>query len=226
MSDKPILYVVTSNAVKGASGQLTGFWLSELTHPMHETEAAGHRSEIAAIRAGVAPVDADSLNMDDPVNAHYWQQTDLQQRLQAVPGLDSLNGADYSAILFTGGYGTMWDFRESLDAQRLIREVYENGGIVAAVCHGPAALVDAKLSNGEYLVSGKNVAAFTNAEEEATGGAKIVPFLLETALVEHGAKHHAAPNWAENVVVDGRLITGQNPASAKGVGVALAKALG
>ena len=120
----------------------------------------------------------------------------------------------------------MWEFRESLDAQRLIREVYENGGIVAAVCHGPAALVDAKLSNGEYLVSGKNVAAFTNAEEEATGGAKIVPFLLETALVEHGAKHHAAPNWAENVVVDGRLITGQNPASAKGVGVALAKALG
>jgi len=170
--------------------------------------------------------DADSLNMDDPVNAHYWQQTDLQQRLQAAPGLGGLNGADYSAILFTGGYGTMWDFRESLDAQRLIREVYENGGIVAAVCHGPAALVDAKLSNGEYLVSGKNVAAFTNAEEEATGGAKIVPFLLETALVEHGAKHHAAPNWAENVVVDGRLITGQNPASAKGVGVALAKALG
>lgn len=226
MSDKPILYVVTSNAVKGASGQPTGFWLSELTHPMHETEAAWHRSEIAAIRAGVAPVDADSLNMDDPVNAHYWQQTDLQQRLQAAPGLGGLNGADYSAILFTGGYGTMWDFRESLDAQRLIREVYENGGIVAAVCHGPAALVDAKLSNGEYLVSGKNVAAFTNAEEEATGGAKIVPFLLETALVEHGAKHHAAPNWAENVVVDGRLITGQNPASAKGVGVALAKALG
>lgn len=226
MSDKPILYVVTSNAVKGASGQPTGFWLSELTHPMHETEVAGYRSEIAAIRAGVAPVDADSLNMDDPVNAHYWQQTDLQQRLQAAPGLDGLNGADYSAILFTGGYGTMWDFSESLDAQRLIREVYENGGIVAAVCHGPAALVDAKLSNGEYLVSGKNVAAFTNAEEEATGGAKIVPFLLETALVEHGAKHHAAPNWAENVVVDGRLITGQNPASAKGVGVALAKALG
>ena len=114
MSDKPILYVVTSNAVKGASGQPTGFWLSELTHPMHETEAAGHRSEIAAIRAGVAPVDADSLNMDDPVNAHYWQQTDLQQRLQAAPGLGGLNGADYSAILFTGGYGTMWDFRENL----------------------------------------------------------------------------------------------------------------
>ena len=84
MSDKPILYVVTSNAVKGASGQPTGFWLSELTHPMHETEAAGYRSEIAAIRAGVAPVDADSLNMDDPVNAHYWQQTDLQQRLSLI----------------------------------------------------------------------------------------------------------------------------------------------
>lgn len=108
----------------------------------------------------------------------------------------------------------------------IIREVYENNGIVSAVCHGPAALVDARLSNGQYLVNGKNVAAFTNKEEDAVQGTAIVPFLLETALIEHGAKHHEAPNWAENVIVDGRLITGQNPASARGVGVALVKALG
>ena len=80
--------------------------------------------------------------MNDPINAHYWRQGDLQQRLQTVSGLGSVNGADYVAIFFTGGYGTIWDFHESSDAQCLIREIYENGSIVAAVCHGPAALVD------------------------------------------------------------------------------------
>ncbi|WP_260603478.1 type 1 glutamine amidotransferase domain-containing protein, partial [Enterobacter hormaechei] len=108
---------------------------------------------------------------------------------------------------------------------RIIREVYESDGIVSAVCHGPAALVDAKLSSGEYLVKGKNVAAFTNKEEEEVHTTDVVPYLLETALREHGALHHEAPNWSENVVTDGRLITGQNPASAHGVGVALLNAL-
>ncbi len=103
--------------------------------------------------------------------------------------------------------------------------MYESDGIVSAVCHGPAALVDAKLSSGEYLIKGKNVAAFTNKEEEEVHTTDVVPFLLETALREHGALYHEAPNWSENVVTDDRLITGQNPASAHGVGVALLNAL-
>lgn len=107
MSSKTILYVVTSNDTKGGSSQSTGFWLSELTHPMHETEAAGYRSEIAAISAGIAPVDAESLNMNDPINAQYWLHGDLQQRPQTIADLGSLNGADYVAIFFTGGYGTL-----------------------------------------------------------------------------------------------------------------------
>lgn len=119
----------------------------------------------------------------------------------------------------------MWDFRDSQDAQRIIRDVYESNGVVAAVCHGPAALVDATLSNGDYLVAGKNIAAFTNKEEEEVQATTVVPFLLETALRERGALHHEAPNWSENVMVDGRLITGQNPASAHGVGEAMAKTL-
>ncbi|NEN76407.1 type 1 glutamine amidotransferase domain-containing protein [Pelistega sp. NLN82] len=220
---KPVLCVVTSHPIKGATGIPTGFWLAELTHPLKELEKAGFKTVIASIRGGQPPI--DGFDLSDEVNAHFWKDTDFQQRLAKTPSLAELNGADYSAVFFAGGHGTMWDYKDSVEAQRIIREVYESGGIVSAVCHGPAALVNAKLSNGEYLVANKKVAAFTNEEEKEVQGIGVVPFLLETALIEHKAQHQAAPNWAENVVVDGRLITGQNPASAKAVGTAIVKAL-
>lgn len=197
--------------------------MAELTHPLKVLEDAGIKTTIASIRGGQPPV--DGFDLSDPVNAWYWNETDFQQRLATTPALSELKGADYSAVFFAGGHGTMWDFRDNQDAQRIIREVYESDGIVSAVCHGPAALVDAKLSSGEYLIKGKNVAAFTNKEEEEVHTTDVVPFLLETALREHGALYHEAPNWSENVVTDDRLITGQNPASAHGVGVALLNAL-
>ena len=202
---KPVLCVVSSHPIKGASGVPTGFFLAELTHPLKVLEDAGIKTTIASIRGGQPPV--DGFDLSDPVNAWYWNETDFQQRLATTPALSELKGADYSAVFFAGGHGTMWDFRDNQDAQRIIREVYESDGIVSAVCHGPAALVDAKLSSGEYLIKGKNVAAFTNKEEEEVHTTDVVPFLLETA------------------VTDDRLITGQNPASAHGVGVALLNAL-
>lgn len=220
---KPVLCVVTSHPVKGASGVPTGFFMAELTHPLKVLEEAGFDTVIASIRGGQPPI--DGFDLSDPVNAWFWNETDFQHRLATTRPLSELNGADYSAVFFAGGHGTMWDFRDSQDAQRIIRDVYESHGVVAAVCHGPAALVDATLSNGDYLVAGKNIAAFTNKEEEEVQATTVVPFLLETTLREHGALHHEAPNWSENVMVDGRLITGQNPASAHGVGVAMAKTL-
>ncbi|EOC1304547.1 type 1 glutamine amidotransferase domain-containing protein [Cronobacter dublinensis] len=220
---KPVLCVVTSHPVKGASGVPTGFFMAELTHPLKVLEEAGFDTVIASIRGGQPPI--DGFELSDPVNAWFWNETDFQHRLATTRPLSELNGADYSAVFFAGGHGTMWDFRDSQDAQRIIRDVYESHGVVAAVCHGPAALVDATLSNGDYLVAGKNIAAFTNKEEEEVQATTVVPFLLETALRERGALHHEAPNWSENVMVDGRLITGQNPASAHGVGVAMAKTL-
>ncbi|EOL8957219.1 type 1 glutamine amidotransferase domain-containing protein [Cronobacter dublinensis] len=220
---KPVLCVVTSHPVKGASGVPTGFFMAELTHPLKVLEEAGFDTVIASIRGGQPPI--DGFDLSDPVNAWFWNETDFQHRLATTRPLSELNGADYSAVFFAGGHGTMWDFRDSQDAQRIIRDVYESHGVVAAVCHGPAALVDATLSNGDYLVAGKNIAAFTNKEEEEVQATTVVPFLLETALRKHGALHHEAPNWSENVMVDGRLITGQNPASAHGVGVAMAKTL-
>ncbi|EOU9562347.1 type 1 glutamine amidotransferase domain-containing protein [Cronobacter dublinensis] len=220
---KPVLCVVTSHPVKGASGVPTGFFMAELTHPLKVLEEAGFDTVIASIRGGQPPI--DGFDLSDPVNAWFWNKTDFQHRLATTRPLSELNGADYSAVFFAGGHGTMWDFRDSQDAQRIIRDVYESNGVVAAVCHGPAALVDATLSNGDYLVAGKNIAAFTNKEEEEVQATTVVPFLLETALRKHGALHHEAPNWSENVMVDGRLITGQNPASAHGVGEAMAKTL-
>jgi putative intracellular protease/amidase len=119
----------------------------------------------------------------------------------------------------------MWDFPDTPAVINAIREVYEDGKIVSAVCHGPAALVNVTLADGSYLISGKKVAAFTNEEEEEVQSTHVVPFLLADALKTNEAFHQPAPNWSDNTVVDGRLITGQNPQSAASVGKALSKLL-
>ena len=223
---KKILCVVTSNNVKGATGIPTGFWLSELTHPMAKFEAAGYETVIASIKGGKPPIDPVSLNFDDAVNKKFWDDEKFQNKLANSLKLDEVDAKDYAAIFFAGGHGVMWDFADSAAIDKVTREIYEKGGVVSAVCHGPAALVNVKLSNGEYLVSGKNLTAFTNSEEDEAQGTAIVPFMLETELKNHGAKHHAAANWSNNVVVDGRLVTGQNPASASSVGDEVIKILG
>ena len=163
--------------------------------------------------------------MNDPIIKHYWADADFCHAIAHTQRLADINPADYSAIFFAGGHGTMWDFPDNAAAQQAIREIYEAGGIVSAVCHGPAALVNARLSGGQLLVSGKNVAAFTDGEEEEVQSTDVVPFLLASTLNARGAHHKNTPNWSDNVVVDGRLITGQNPQSAASLGVALAAAL-
>ena len=215
---KKILCVVTSNNVKGATGIPTGFWLSELTHPMSKFEDAGFETVIASIKGGKPPIDPVSLNFDDPINKKFWDDKNFQRKLENSVKLDDVDAKNFDAIFFAGGHGVMWDFADSSAIDKVTREIYENGGIVSAVCHGPAALINVKLSNGQYLVNGKNVTGFTNSEEDEAQGTSIVPFMLADKLTEHGAIHHAAANWSNNVVVDGRLVTGQNPASAASVG--------
>lgn len=212
----PVLFVTTSNNVKGKTGIPTGFFLAELTHPYEKLQKAGIAIELASVKGGRPPI--DGFDLSDPVNAALWGDPAFQVALGQTLCLDDVNPSRYSAVFFAGGHGTMWDFADSTSVQRVIREIYDAGGLVSAVCHGPAALVNVKLSDGSYLVNGKHVAAFTNSEEEAIQSTNIVPFLLETSLVNHGALHHAAPDWAPNVTTDGRLITGQNPASASSVG--------
>jgi len=137
----------------------------------------------------------------------------LFNRTKTTLALADVKAEDYQIIHFVGGWGAMWDFRDSKDVQRLARDIYEGGGIVSALCHGPASLVDVKLSNGEYLIKGKTVSTFTDSEEHDMKTEKVMPFLLETALRERGAIIHKADNWTPMSVSDGRLVTGQNPQS-------------
>lgn len=222
---KKILCVVTSNNVKGATGIPTGFWLSELTHPLAKFAAAGIAYDLASIKGGKPPIDGDSLDFNDAINKKFWDDADFQAKLAATIKLDDANAADYDAIFFAGGHGVMWDFADSKAIDKVTREIYEHGGIVSAVCHGPAALVNVKLSDGKFLVDGKKLTSFTNGEEKAVQATDIVPFLLETELKNHGANHIAAANWSNHVEIDGRLVTGQNPASAANVGAEIVKLL-
>jgi putative intracellular protease/amidase len=216
---KPILCVVTSHPIRGDTGEPTGFAMVELTHPLEMFEAAGIPVEIASIRGGHPPI--DFFDLSDPVNERFWKDKAFRDALAHSLVLADLDPARYSAVFFAGGHGTMWDFADDPVVQTVIREIWEAGGIVSAVCHGPAALVNAKLSDGSYLVASKKLAAFTDAEEAEVKYDKVVPYLLASTLKDRGALHQPAPNWSENVVTDGRLITGQNPASAHGVGKAI-----
>jgi putative intracellular protease/amidase len=221
--EKPVLIVLTSHGVKGSTGQPTGFYLGEVTHPMAVFERAGLKVEFASIRGGEPPV--DGLKLDDPINARYWNDSGFRAAIGDTPSVDRIDASKYSAVLFAGGHGTMWDFADSAGVQRLTREIYEAGGVVGAVCHGPAALVNVRLSNGRYLVEGREVAAFTDDEERAVKLENVVPYLLASTLQARGAIHRPAPLWQAQVVRDGRLVTGQNPASATGLAESMVAAL-
>lgn len=216
---KPVLFVLTSHGTKGSTGEPTGYYLGEVTHPLAVLEEAGIPVEFASIDGGEPPV--DGLELSDPINERYWNDESFRIAVKQTLHLSDVDPSRYSAIFFAGGHGAMWDFPQSPAVQSATCAVYEAGGVVGAVCHGPSALVNVTLSDGRHLVSGHNVSAFTDSEERAVGLDKTVPFLLASTLTERGAIHHPAPDWTAKVVVDGRLVTGQNPQSASGVGAAL-----
>jgi putative intracellular protease/amidase len=217
------LIVVTSHDRLGTTGKPTGAYLSEISHVYLPLVRAGIEVDFLSPQGGRVPL--DGLDRKDADNAAFLDDATAMTRLHASLRPDQVDPARYGAIFYAGGHGTMWDLPNDAGLARITAAIYEAGGIVAAVCHGPAGLVNVKLSSGEYLVAGKNVAAFTDDEERAVGLTEVVPFLLASTLVGRGARHQAAPNFAAKVVVSERLITGQNPASARGVGEALVGAL-
>lgn len=219
------LIVVTSHGSLGATGKPTGYYLSEVAHMYRALTEEGFEVDIASPKGGKAPVDPTSLLLDDAVVRDFWENPNTKAKLSRTLWLSDVDPGAYGAILFAGGHGTMWDFPENKEIQRLIQSVYERDGVVGAVCHGPAALINATLLDGTYLVAGKQIASFTNDEELAANTNKLVPFALETKLKERGCMFVKADDWAENVVTTGRLVTGQNPASAYGVGKRVATML-
>lgn len=215
---KPILIVLTNHAKLGNTGTPTGFFLSEAAHPWKVFTEAGYPVELASPKGGFAPIDPKSLSKDDGADAaflkKYGSERDGVAGVADTTALSDVVPGEYAAVFFAGGHGAMWDFPKNPDVERVIRGVYENGGVVGAVCHGPAALVGATLSDGSPIVKGKALAVFTDSEERAVGLEKVVPFLLESTLNSEGGKVRPGENFKENAVRDGRLVTGQNPASA------------
>jgi len=212
-----ILIVLTSHTELGDTGRKTGFWLPELTHPYYEFTKAGYSVDVASIEGGLAPVDNKAFEEDDEYHQVFLGDAELMAKvIQSIP-LAEVNPNDYQVIMFAGGSGPMWDFPDNKDIDRISSIIYENKGIVSAVCHGNAALINIKLSDGTLLIANKRVSAFTNEEEASLGTTEVVPFLLQDKLIERGALHVYGKAWEENVVVEDRLITGQNPASAKKV---------
>lgn len=167
-------------------------------------------------------MEESSLKIDDAENKLFVDKYNISNSLKTI-SVKEVNPQEFSIIYFAGGHGTMWDFPGNVDINKVTSEIYENGGIVAAVCHGPSALTDVKLSDGSYLVEGKRINSFTNAEEKEVEKDDIVPFLLETRLKERGAIFVEGEKWENKVVVDGRIITGQNPQSAASLGEAIVR---
>lgn len=209
---KKVLFALTSHDQLGETGRKTGFYVPEVAHPAEVFRRAGYEIEFVSVKGGAAP--RDGVSGDDPVVTAFLADPANQEALANTPVASDLNPADYDVVYFAGGHGTMWDFPDAKELTGLAAQVYEAGGVVAAVCHGPAGLVNLTLSDGSYLVEGKQVSAFTDQEEAAVGLTGVVPFLLESTLAERGAKITKAGNFQEHAVADQRLVTGQNPASA------------
>ncbi len=215
-SMKKVLFVVTSNDKLGNTGEKTGFWSEEFAAPYYELLDQGVEITIASPLGGQPPIDPKSA---DPASAtedtkRFDADKVLQEKLKNTLKLSTVNQKDYDAVFYPGGHGPLWDLVEDKNSIALIESFYTHNKPVAFVCHAPAVLKNVKV-NGEYLVKGKKVTGFTNEEEAAVGLTKVVPFLLEDALTQNGAKFSKGDLWQPYAVADGLLITGQNPASSK-----------
>lgn len=216
--ESPILLVLTNHSELGDTGKKTGFFLSEAAHPYKVFSENKHQVTLASPAGGFAPIDPKSMDLDDEANASFWKKygngDDEKPGVELTKPLSEIDASNYSAIFFAGGHGAMWDFPDSVPLQKITAAIYENGGTVGAVCHGPAALLNVKLSDGKSLIAGKKTAVFTNSEEGAVKLTRVMPFLLQTAFEESGATVESAEDFSENAISDNRLVTGQNPASA------------
>ena len=210
-----ILIVLTSHDQLGSTGKKTGFWLEEFAAPYYVFKDAGAAITLASPKGGQPPLDPKS---DLPENLteltkRFRSDKVAQAALAKTKTLADVSAADFDAVFYPGGHGPMWDMPDNAMSIALIEAFVKANKPVGAVCHAPAAFVNVRRKDGEYLVKGKRVTGFTNAEEKAVGLAEVVPFLLEDRLKERGGLYRKGADWTPHVEVDGKLVTGQNPAS-------------
>src|SRR5215510_6631590 len=205
-----VLFIVTNAAVLGPHNRKTGFFFAEVAHPFTVLDDAGIAVEFASPAGGWTPYDA--LDLKDPEQKAFLESKAFR-RLNHGRKLSEVDAADYDAILFAGGLGPMVDIARNPEVQHAVWRAWETGKIVSAVCHGPCGLLGVTLGDGTPLVKGKKLTSFSK-KEEYDYAREDVAYELEDALKAEGADYSSTTNWQPRVIVDGRLITGQNPASA------------
>lgn len=209
------LIVCTNHATYPTKANKTGLWLSELTHFYEVMSKKRVIMDIISPLGGVIPVDERSLDLKDDINRKYYTDATFKEKLTNSLKASEIKPDEYRLIYFAGGHGCLWDFVDNPDLQRLTQSIYEKGGMVGAVGHGVAALLHVKLSDGTLFINDKYLTAFSNIEEKLASLISEVPFYLEDRLREQGAHYtKSLIPFIQNIEVDERLITGQNPNSA------------
>lgn len=222
-----VLIVLTSHDQLGDTGEKTGFWLEEFASPYYHLKDAGVEVTLASPSGGQPPLDPKSNEPDFQTDAtrRFDGDSSARNELANTAKLAEMNVEDFDAVFYPGGHGPLWDLYSDSDSIALIEKFIAAGKPVAAVCHAPAALLNAKDKNGEPLVKNKKVTGFSNSEEAAVALTDVVPYLLEDQLVAMGGSYQKVDDWNSLAVVDGLIITGQNPASSEAVAEALVKAI-
>ncbi|MFC5550026.1 type 1 glutamine amidotransferase domain-containing protein [Massilia aerilata] len=224
---KKILMVLTSHDQLGDTGKKTGFWLEEFAAPYYALKDAGAAITVVSPAGGQPPLDPKSDEPDAQTDAtrRFKADADAQRVLASTGKLSEVKADDFDAVFYPGGHGPLWDLAEDRDSIALIEAMAAAGKPVAAVCHAPGVLRKVKAADGSPLVKGKKVTGFTNTEEDAVGLTQVVPFLVEDMLKQNGGEYSKGADWQSYVVTDGKLVTGQNPASSEAGAEALLKLL-
>lgn len=212
-----VLFVLTSHDEMGNTGEKTGFWLEEFAAPYYTLLDKGVKITVASPRGGKAPIDPRSKAEASQTDAtrRFNKDKEVQEIIHNTVKLEDVKAEDFNAIFYPGGHGPLWDLVENETSVALIEAFNNQEKPMAFVCHAPAVLKNVKDENGQLLIKGKKVTGFSNTEEEVAQLTNVVPFLLEDMLKENGGIYSKAPKWTVNVVRDGNLITGQNPASSE-----------
>ena len=222
-----VLMVLTSHDQLGDTGKKTGFWLEEFAAPYYAFKDAGAEVTLVSPKGGQPPLDPKSDEPDSQTDATRRFKSDAaaQAALASTGKLSEVASDGFDAVFYPGGHGPLWDLAEDADSIKLIETMAATGKIVSAVCHAPGVLRHAKSAHGTPLVQGRKVTGFANTEEEAVQLTKIVPFLVENELVAKGGQYSKGADWQPHVVIDGKLITGQNPASSAPTALAVLRQL-